>query len=301
MKRRRLPRERRSAAVAEPIIALVEIRALSWNLFHGRDAPPEPELLTWRSRLLRVSERGSDHAQVNRDLREEFAATIAGAEWDVALLQECPPRWAEGLATRCRAEPHLVLTSRNIPLLGGLQSRLADLNPDLIASWEGGCNLTLVRTHNPGRAVIAERREHELTRSPERRAMALTRLAAGVCVANLHASGDHQLSEREVPEAARAAIAWADGTPLIFGGDFNIRPARSPQPFATLTGGLGLSGPTADTAIDHLMTLGLRVLSPPEGWPAGAREVPDPTASGGRPALPIRLSDHAPVAATFAL
>src|SRR5665809_138742 len=28
------------------------MRAMSWNLFHGRQAPPDPELRTCRSRLL---------------------------------------------------------------------------------------------------------------------------------------------------------------------------------------------------------------------------------------------------------
>lgn len=84
------------------------VRALSWNLFHGRDHPPEPELLTWRSRLLGRTERGASHAQVNVDLRPRFESVIAGADWDVALLQECPPRWAERLATACAADPHLV-------------------------------------------------------------------------------------------------------------------------------------------------------------------------------------------------
>ena len=78
----------------------MEARAITWNLFHGRDHPPEPELLTWRSRLLRNTERGDAHAQVNRDLFEEFAATLAKAEWDVALLQESPPRWAEVIVSR---------------------------------------------------------------------------------------------------------------------------------------------------------------------------------------------------------
>ena len=39
---------------------------------------------------------------------------LAGAEWDVALLQECPPRFAAPLAARLRApSAHRVLTSRN--------------------------------------------------------------------------------------------------------------------------------------------------------------------------------------------
>ena len=54
----------------------MEVRALSWNLFHGRDHPPEPELLTWRSRLLGTTERGKAHAQVNTDLLTAFESVL---------------------------------------------------------------------------------------------------------------------------------------------------------------------------------------------------------------------------------
>ena len=76
--------------------------SLSWNLFHGRDFPPDPELRSWRSRLLRLDERNETHVQVNRDLSAEFATLLAAAAWDVALLQECPPRFAAPLAARLR-------------------------------------------------------------------------------------------------------------------------------------------------------------------------------------------------------
>src|SRR5262249_148966 len=41
-----------------------ELTAITWNLFHGRDFPPDPELFTWRSRLLRLTERNETHVQV---------------------------------------------------------------------------------------------------------------------------------------------------------------------------------------------------------------------------------------------
>ena len=56
----------------------MELRALTWNLFHGRDFPPDPSLFSARSRLLRITERNATHAQVNRDLFAEFASTLAG-------------------------------------------------------------------------------------------------------------------------------------------------------------------------------------------------------------------------------
>ncbi|MFN8113623.1 MAG: endonuclease/exonuclease/phosphatase family protein [Solirubrobacterales bacterium] len=275
----------------------MEVRALSWNLFHGRDHPPEPELLTWRSRLLGGTVRGDSHAQVNTDLAAQFESVLAAAEWDVALLQECPPRWAERLATACGAAPHLVPTSRNIPGAGHIQALLADRNPDLIASWEGGSNLTLVRLAGP----IAERRHLRLTSRPERRVMAFSRLPSGICVANLHASAERERAERELILAARVAREWSGPTPLLLGGDFNLRPALSPHVFQRLEGEFGLRAPTGERVIDHLLVTGLEIVEPPRQWAPELREVPDPTAAADRvAALPIRLSDHAPVAARFA-
>src|SRR5919112_571377 len=108
------------------------MRVLSWNLYHGRDFPPDPALFTLRSRLLRTTERGATHAQVNRPLLDEFARVLDGYGWDVALLQEVPPRWFAELARRARSSGVRVLTSRN--WCRGLQGRLADWNPDLLAS-----------------------------------------------------------------------------------------------------------------------------------------------------------------------
>lgn len=275
----------------------MEVRALSWNLFHGRDHPPERELLTWRSRLLGRTERGTSHAQVNTDLAAQFEQVLAGAGWDVALLQECPPRWAERLATACGAAPHLVPTSRNIPVAGRLQGLLADRNPDLIASWEGGSNLTLVRVAGP----ITERRHLRLATRPERRVMAFSRLAAGICVANLHASAQRDSAEREVLVAARVAREWAGSTPLLFGGDLNLRPALSAPVFERLENEFGLRAPTGERVIDHLLVAGLGIAEPTAQWAPERREVPDPTAAASAAGvLPIRLSDHAPVAARFA-
>lgn len=279
----------------------MEFTALSWNLFHGRDFPPEVGLRSWRSRLVGTTERGAAHAQVNRDLYAQFAAVIAGAEWDLALLQEFPPRWAERLARDCGAEAHLAPTSRNLPPpLTALQRLAARLNPDLIASWEGGSNLTLIRVGASAGATITERRELVLTERPERRVMAFSRLRTGLCIANLHASAPRKLAEVELPHAAATAVAWAAGASLLLGGDFNIRPARSGAVFAALERDHGLAPATPGDAIDHLLVRGIEVCEAPAQWPPVRREVPDPTAAAGSEPLPIRLSDHAPVQARFA-
>jgi endonuclease/exonuclease/phosphatase family metal-dependent hydrolase len=271
----------------------VEFTAISWNLFHGRDFPPDPALSSWRSRLLRVTERNETHVQVNRDLLPEFRRLLAGVDWDVAMLQECPPRYWEALAEACGAEGHGVLTSRNS--LSALRSLLARINPDLIASGEGGSNLTLVRS---GR--IVEQRELTIhTGRPERRAMAFTRIAVDgdqgeLCVANLHATNDRpELASEDVLRAAQASSEWAGNVPLLFGGDLNLRPQESPAIFAELGERFGLTAPTAPDAIDHILAQGLEAIEAPRPWPAERRE----RREGDRA---LRLSDHAPVEARFA-
>jgi endonuclease/exonuclease/phosphatase family metal-dependent hydrolase len=265
----------------------VRLRVLTWNIFHGRDFPPNRALFTPRSKLLRTTERDATHVQVNRDLFSSFAGVIAAADWDVALLQECPPRWSRWLAGACRANGHQALTSRNWAL--PFTSALAAFNPDLIGSGEGGSNTTLVRS-----SAIAERRALVLCPygRPERRVMAFTRLATGPCVANLHASTNPDLAAPELRRAATKAIEWAEGAPLILGGDFNVRPARSPEIFGELHA-KGFSGPTAPDSIDHLLARGLSITEPPRAWRSDERE----RACNG---LRLRLSDHAPVAAEFA-
>ena len=268
------------------------MRVLSWNLYHGRDFPPDPALFTWRSRLLRLTERNATHAQVNRPLLDEFAEVLDGLEWDVALLQEAPPRWFSELGRRTRSSGVRVLTSRNV--CPPLQGRLADLNPDLIASSEGGSNQLLVR--HPAR--IVEHRRLTLAWCPEQRRMHWARIALAdgsrLCAANLHASAG--LPERaavEVIRAAKAALEWSGADPLVFGGDLNVRPQRDPEAFETLRECLALGEPTAPDAIDHLLVRGLRVETRPRRLAPERRELTQPDG------LRIRLSDHAPVAAVF--
>jgi endonuclease/exonuclease/phosphatase family metal-dependent hydrolase len=215
----------------------MEITVLCWNLFHGRDFPPDPELRTWRSRLLRLDESNETHVQVNRDLTPEFATLVGSAAWDVAMLQECPPRFAEPLARASGAEYHRVFTSRNE--LGFWRAFLARQNPDLMASGEGGSNTTLVRV--PGKlGGIAERRELEIhAGEPERRAMAFTRTASGLCVANLHATNDQPpLAVADVLLAAEAASGW-----------------------------------TGAKKIDHVFVRGLEVVAAPVQWAPERREL----------------------------
>jgi endonuclease/exonuclease/phosphatase family metal-dependent hydrolase len=265
------------------------VRVLSWNLYHGRDFPPDRALHTWRSRLLRVTERNDTHAQVNLPLLDEFERVLAGLEWDIALLQEAPPRWFRPLAARLSASGALALTSRN--LLPACQGRLADWNPDLLGSSEGGSNQVLVR----GR--VGGVRRMLLSRLPERRRMVWVRVdlpEGRLSVANLHVSAGLPLKARaEVEAAAERAVAWAGDEPLVFGGDLNLRPRREPEAFARLCERFGLRDPTDRDAIDHLLVRGLDVIEAPRRLPPELREVPGPYG------LRLRLSDHAPVLGAF--
>jgi endonuclease/exonuclease/phosphatase family metal-dependent hydrolase len=267
------------------------VRAATWNLFHGRDFPPDPALLTWRSRLLRVIETNATHAQVNRPLLDEFAAAVAGLPWDLALMQEAPPGWLRPLCRASGASGASALTSRNWG--HALRKLAARANPDLIASGEGGSNQLLVRP--PWRAVRVER--VTIARVPERRRMLLARLRHSdtgreIAVANLHAStGDRA---PEVLAAAERAVEWSGGLPLLFGGDLNLRPARARDAFARLEARFGLAPATAVDAIDHLMVRGLAVIEPPRRLRPREREVEDRDTG-----LALQLSDHSPVVAAF--
>jgi len=275
--------------------ASIVLGVLSWNLFHGRDFPPDPGLFTWRSRLLGVSERNRTHVQVNRSLFGEFAGWIAGADWDLALLQETPPRWFRPLARRCRASGALALTARNTGACA--RALVAERNPDLIASGEGGSNQLLAR--QPLR--VEEVTRVTLTLRPERRRMLFARIGLpggrSLCVANLHATasvGDRAAAP-EVERAAALAVEWSQDGPLLFGGDLNLKPSSVPGLFEQLRECHGLVAPTDGRAIDHLLVRGLDVVRAPVRLEPQQREI------GAEQGLSIRLSDHAPVLAAFGM
>ena len=269
------------------------MRALSWNLFHGRDFPPDPELRSWRSRLWRVTEVGPTHAQVNRSLLDEFAKVLARDPWDVALLQEAPPRWLVPLCKRIGAHGALALTSRNLG--AAARSFLAERNPDLIASNEGGSNQILVRP--PWR--ITEVHRLTLNLLPERRRMIWAGLerpdGARLAAATLHGTArDEAAAARDAELAAERSLAWGSGAPLVFGGDLNLRPSTASAAVDRLRKRFGLAPPSAASAVDHLFVRGLERAGTPLILEPQWRELPFP---GGRL---LRLSDHPPVALEFA-
>ena len=172
---------------------------LSWNLYHGRAAPP-----------------------AGHDLYGAFAADLAAWAWDVALLQECPPWWPAQLAKDCDAHEHHALTSRNLFL--PIRKFLAQRWPDIIKSNGGGCNAILIRGEDPGR----DHRFAVLRTHPERRVVHGVRLG-GTWIANVHAQVWSE--ERAQVDAARAAahvFAWAGDARVVLGGDFNTRAPHPP-------------------------------------------------------------------------
>jgi endonuclease/exonuclease/phosphatase family metal-dependent hydrolase len=219
-------------------------------------------------------------------LLAEFAEFLDGLPWEIALLQEAPPRWLGDLGRASRANGALGLTSRNE--LPWLRAAIADRLPDLIKSGEGGSNLTLARA--PARIEAVER--HRLAWRPERRALLLTRIAAAdgrsITVANTHLSVPSTgQGHAEVVRAAELADAFAGGDPLILGGDLNLRPVHHAPAFEELERRFGLAAPTGPKAIDHLLVRDIEVVDKPR-----ARK---------HAAAPLQLSDHAPVTAAFGM
>ncbi len=203
------------------------MRVLTWNLYHGRAVPP-----------------------AGRALRAEFAAALAGWDWDVALLQEVPPWWGPSLARACHAQQRTALTSRNALL--PVRRAVAGRAPDLIRSNGGGANVILVR-----HAQVTDQRRLLLRRWPERRVCHAVELGDGLWCANLHAQvHSPPRAQADIERAAAATLAWAGGGPALLGGDFNVRaPAAAGwQPI----GGHG---------VDHVLGHRLRA--------AGPRQLPD--------------------------
>ena len=213
------------------------MRVLTWNLFHGRSLP------------------GS-----GRDLTAEFAETIAGWAWDVALLQEVPPWWGPPLGRASGASARTARTSRNglLPLRKAIATRF----PDIVKSEGGGSNTILVRGQ-----VIIDHRRATLRLRPERRVVHAVKTADGAWWGNIHAqvhSDEHALADAR--KAARELLEWSAGAPRVaFGGDWNIRKPIVP-------GFVHLGG----NNIDHVLA---------QGWKrVGARLLDAGT-----------LSDHEPV------
>lgn len=223
------------------------MRIVTWNLYHGRAVAtagvPAP----------------------NHDLFAAFAERLADWEWDVALLQECPPWWPADLGRACGAHARMALTSRN--QLFALR-RFAGRRWPLTMKSGGGCNAILVR----GGTVAAHRRAR-LRWLPEQRVVHAVRWEpAGVWLANLHAQvGSPAAAYEDAGRAARAVLGWSDGMPAVLGGDANVREPRFPG-FDHVGG----------RKVDHVFARGWRAIGVTDVLERGT------------------LSDHAPLRVTLA-
>ena len=215
---------------------------LTWNLFHGRSVPDAP-----------------------REQLADFAARLAGWEWDVALLQEVPPWWPPELGRASGASARTALTSRNWVL--PVSRWAARRRPDVIKSWGGGANAILVRNE-----AIAEHRVRTLRAWPERRVVHGVRLERGWWVGNLHATAHSEpRAQADVGRAAQTAIAWSAGALVVLGGDLNTRHPRAPG-FEVVAG----------HSVDHLFVRLANVAAPERTLDRGS------------------LSDHLPLLAEVA-
>lgn len=174
------------------------MQVITWNLFHGRSVPERGEYLY-----------------------DEFAGAIAAWDWDVLMLQECPPWWPKKFAEATGADYRAVRTSRNLGL--PVRRAIATWRPDLIKANGGGSNAILVRGHE-----IVEHHAKRIRYIPERRLVHGVSLEGGLWICNLHMQGSHSHLRQPnyVAETVKAGVygmRWAGSdAPIVFGGDFNV-------------------------------------------------------------------------------
>ena len=212
-------------------------------------------------------------------------------------------RWARTLAARAaRAQVFRALTSRN--QLAPLTRPSLARRPDLVGSWEGGSNMILVRP--PWRLVpgscrsllLNPLRERGLRGAPAdglRRALR-TRAMGSVCVANLHASAGGGCRPSASCEARPGRDRRGPVTPRSCSAATSTCGPRRPPSCSRSSSGSSAS--LLHGAGRHRPPAGARpgVVGPAAAWPAQRREIEVPWRGGTRL---IRLSDHAPVDATF--
>jgi hypothetical protein len=272
---------------ARPVRQDRAVRVVSWNLFHGRAVPP-----------------------AGRPLLHEFATTLAGWEWDVALLQEVPPWWPALLARACGDDAVVahVRTSRNalLPVRRALSSR----RPDLLKANGGGANAILLR----GGLRYDAHARRRLRLRPERRWVHAVRLVDpargpfhGAWVGNVHGQKGawdggpglvHPLTDLRT--SADALDRWAaDGRDHAGADGARVDAQTIPRD----------GGPAAPLLLGGDLNLPREAVPPalPDGWSRIASSGPDHVTGRGIVAAgdswrPERgaLSDHAALAVAVA-
>ena len=254
------------------ILRSVQFTAIAWNLFHGRDFPPDPELLSWRSRLLRISERGNaTHVQVNRSLLREFArAARAGSAGTSPCCRSARRASPPPLARACGAEatgssPRATASAAAARRCRGATQSRPDrlrrgrLEPDPGAPRRrAGRDRRAARAGDPRRQARAPRdglHPHRLGRLPRQPARLDPRPRAG---------------ERGRPARRARGERLGRGRTAALRRRPQPAPAPSPEAFAALEERFGLRRRAGPEAIDHLLARGLEVVSPPRRLAARA-------------------------------
>lgn len=261
----------------------------SWNVFHGNSVPP--------------GRRAHLRAMLDLALADEP---------DVVCLQELPSwslrllhRWTNRRAATARARPSMFVA---LPIPSGVGRALTATHHGLLRSAFTGQGIaTLVAPHlelvghhelplNPtsfradqAQALGLEPRVARLW-ARERRVAQAAVVAADereLVVVNVHAtsSPDRRLPTVELRRVAAWARELAGDRPLVFAGDFNVEPDRSPLFDELVADGFSPAG----AGIDHVLARGLRVERAEERW------APERRRQGG-----LLLSDHAPVDSVLA-
>jgi endonuclease/exonuclease/phosphatase family metal-dependent hydrolase len=241
----------------------------SWNLFHGRTAPPG-----------------------RRAYLEEMVRLATADGPDVLCLQEVPV-WATASLEEWSGMTAIVDVATLPTLPGRLARALTDLNNAFFrAAFTGQANATLVapqlRVLEHTRLVLNPGLAGALPRLPfvrERRICQVLRMELldkrTLLLGNLHATNEDGGAEDEALRAAAFLEAVArEGEAIVLAGDFNLR-ADSAALAQLSSAEWGFSPPGG--GIDHILVRGIPV-ERLETWPVERRS------ENGRV-----LSDHAPV------
>jgi len=241
----------------------------SWNLFHGRTAPPG-----------------------RRAYLEEMVRLASADQPDVLCLQEVPV-WATSHLEDWSRMTAVVDVACRPTLPGRLARAITDLDNGFFrAAFTGQANAALVapqlRVLEHARLVLNPGLAGALPRMPfvrERRICQVVRLELvdkrTLLVGNLHASNEPAAAGTETLRASVFLEAVAkEGEPIALAGDFNVR-ADSPVLAQLSSPEWGFSAPGG--GIDHILVRGLAA-GPLVTWPVERRS------QNGHV-----LSDHAPV------
>ncbi len=185
------------------------------------------------------------------------------------MLQEAPPWWPAELAAALGVEQRTALTSRNS--LPALRRAVARRDAELLKSNGGGCNAVLSRLN-----IV----EHDTMRLAHRGPSVVSRSWCVYTTAPVWSTCTQARAERALSRSSlvlwQRALRFADGAPLILGGDLNLRGPVAP--------GADIAHVAAEN-VDHVFTRGF----------ATAGEAQVLTRSVALGARRVELSDHAPL------